>query len=255
MGKKGGGKHIKRKPAPRFWPLHRKELVWTIKPRPGPHPVSDCIPLLLVIRDVLDLAETRKEAKTVISQGKIEIDGKIRRDERFPIGLMDVLSIPSLEERYRVLPSESGLTLHNVDSEEAGFKLCRIEDKHTVKGGHLQLNLHDGRNLLVELEEAKSPEEDIYQTLDVLKMSIPDREILEHSSLAEKKAALIVGGKNVGRHGTIVDIEDRPGQERRSLLATIEDPDGNRFQTVIDLVFPLGDETTWISLPESERVV
>ncbi len=250
MGKKGGRKHLKRKPAPRFWPIHRKELVWTAKPKPGPHSGSQCIPLMLIIRDILRLAETQKEAKTIISQGKIKVDGKIQREERFPVGLMDVISIPAIEKAYRVLPSEKGLILHPIDKEEAEFKLCRIENKNRVKGGHVQLNLHDGRNVLVELDDPKNPEEDIYRTLDVLKLRVPDQEILEHTNLAEGVPAIIIAGKNVGRHGNIVAFEERPGQKRRNLLATIEDKDGNRFQTIIDLVFAVGDKKSWISLPE-----
>lgn len=250
MGKKGGKKHLKRKPAPRFWPVHRKELVWTIKPKPGPHPISHCIPLMLIIRNILGLAETRKEAKTIISQEKIKVDGKIQREEGFPIGLMDVISIPTIEKAYRVLPSEKGLILHPIGAEEAEFKLCRIENKSIVKGGHIQLNLHDGRNVLVQLDDPKNPEEDVYRTLDVLKISIPNQEILEHTNLAEGVPAIIFGGKNVGRHGNIVDFEERPSQKRRNLLATTEDKDGNRFQTTIDLVFAVGDTKPWISLPE-----
>ena len=250
MGKKGGKKHLKRKPAPRFWPIHRKELVWTVKPRPGPHSISDCIPLMLIIRDILGLAETRKEAKTIISQGKVRVDGKMRRDEGFPIGLMDVISIPAIEKAYRVLPSEKGLILHSIDADEAEFKLCRIENKSIVKGGHVQLNLHEGRSVLVQLDDPKNPEEDVYRTLDVLKMSIPSQEILEHTTLAEGVPAIIFGGKNVGRHGNIVAFEERSGQKRRNLLTTIEDKDGNRFQTTINLVFAVGDKKPWISLPE-----
>ena len=250
MGKKGEKKHLKRKPAPRFWPIHRKELVWTVKPKPGPHPTSHCIPLTLIIRDILGLAETRKEAKTIISQEKIRVDGKIQREEGFPIGLMDVIARPSIENAYRVLPSEKGLILHSIDTEEAEFKLCRIENKSIVKGGHVQLNLHDGRNVLVKLDAPKHPEEDVYRTLDVLKISIPDQEVLEHANLAEGVPAIIFGGKNIGRHGNIVAFEERPGQKRRNLLATIEDKDGNRFQTTIDLVFAVGDKKPWISLRE-----
>ncbi len=250
MGKKGEKKHLKRKPAPRFWPIHRKELVWTVKPKPGPHPISNCIPLTMVVRDILGLAKTRKEAKTIISQEKIEVDGKIPREEGFPIGLMDVISIPAVEKTYRVLPSEKGLILHPIDADESQFKLCRIENKNIVKGGHVQLNLHDGRSVLVQLNDPKNPEENVYRTLDVLKMNIPNQEILEHTSLAEGVPAIIFGGKNVGRHGNIVAFEERTGQKRRNLLATIENNDGNRFQTTIDLVFAVGDKKPWISLPE-----
>ena len=250
MGKKGGKKHLKRKPAPKFWPIHRKEFVWTVKPKPGPHPTSSCLPLALIIRDIFGLAKTLKEAKTIISQGKIMVDGKVQRDERFSTGLMDVISIPEVERIYRILPSEKGLTLHSIEKDEVGFKLCRIENKTIVSGGHVQLNLHDGRNILIRVKDPKKPEEDVYRTMDTLKISVPDQEVVGHMKFVEGAPAIIVGGKNVGRHGKIVDIEERLAQKRRKLLVTTEDVEGKRFQTTLDFVFVTGDAESSISLPE-----
>jgi len=250
LGKKGGKKHLKRKPAPKFWPIHRKEFVWTAKPKPGPHPTSKCIPLVLVIRDVLGFAKTRREAKTIISQEKIMVDGKIQRDELFPAGLMDVISIQDVGKAYRIMPSEKGLALHPIEKEEEGFKLCRIESKTVFDGGHIQLNLHDGRNVLIRVEDPKKPEEDVYHSMDTLKMSVPDQEIIGHTKLAEGASAIIIGGKNASIHGKIVAIEERPDQKRRKQLVTIEDIKGKHFQTILDFIFVVGDTESGISLPE-----
>jgi len=252
MGKKGGRRHLKRKPAPKTWPIHRKEEVWTVKPRPGPHPISRCLPLALIVRDILGFAKTRKEAGTIISEGKIRVDGKIRREDRFPIGLMDVISIPEVKKAYRILPSEKGLTLHPIGTEEAVFKICRIENKTTLKDGHVQLNLHDGTNIKVQIKDPLKPEEDIYKTLNSLKVSIPDLQILEYMKLDAGAPAIIVGGKNIGAHGKIVSIEERPSQKRRNFLVTIEDKKKNRFQTTLDFVFALGNKAPCISLPEAD---
>lgn len=250
MGKKGGKKHLKRKPAPRFWPIHRKESVWTVKPKPGPHPTSACIPLALVVRDILGFANTRKEVKTIVSKGRVKVDGKAQREELFPIGLMDVVSIPDVKKDYRVLPSEKGLILHPIEKDEAEFKLCRIENKTITKGGQVQLNLHDGTNMLVSVKDPKKPEEDVYQTLDVLKLSIRDRELLGHLRLNVGITAMIIGGKNVGKYGKIIAIEKKPGQKRRELLVTVEDENGNSFQTILSFVFVVGDAEPYMSLPE-----
>jgi small subunit ribosomal protein S4e len=250
LGKKGGKKHLKRKPAPKFWPIHRKEAVWTVKPEPGPHPLSRCIPLVLVVRDILEFAKTRKEAKKIISQGKIKVNGKVQREELFPTGLMDVISIPDSEKTYRVLPSEKGLMLHPIRMDEAEFKLCRIENKTVVRGGHVQLNLHDGRSMLIRVNEPKKPEEDVYQTLDTLKLNVPEQEFMEHMKLTVGAPAIIIGGKNVGKYGKITVIEEKTGQKRRDLLATIENKNGNRFQTTLNFIFVLGETEPSISLPE-----
>jgi small subunit ribosomal protein S4e len=252
LGKKGKSRHLKRKPAPRFWPIPRKEFVWTVKPKPGPHPISRCLPLALIVRDMLGFAKTLKEAKIILSQGKLMVDGKIRKSLYYPAGLMDVVSIPEIDESYRILPSEKGLILHKIGKNEASFKLCRIENKNIVKNGHVQLNLHDGRNVLVKVTDAKNPQEDVFETLNTLKISIPKQEIMEQIKLEKGAFALVVGGKNIGKCGKIVDIEEMPNRKRRSLLATIEDAKGNRFQTTLNFIFAVGETAPIISLPEVE---
>lgn len=250
MGKKGKSRHLKRKPAPRFWPIHRKEFVWAVKPKPGPHPISRCLPLALIVRDMLGYAETLKEAKIILSQGKILVDGKIEKSPYYPAGLMDVVSIPEVDENYRILPSEKGLILHKIGKDEASFKLCRIENKHVVKNGHVQLNLHDGRNVLVRVADAKNPQEDVFETLNTLKIGLPKQEVMEQMKSGKGAFGLVVGGKNMGKYGKIVDIEEIPNRKRRSLLATMEDKNGNRFQTTLNFVFVVGENAPIISLPE-----
>jgi small subunit ribosomal protein S4e len=250
MGKKGGRRHLKRKPAPAFWPVHRKEAVWTTKPNPGPHQLARSIPLTIVLRDILGLAKTRDEANAIISQGKVMVDGLVQKDGLFPVGLMDVVSILDAEKRYRILPTEKGLALHAVNKEEAGFKLCRIENKTVEKGGNVQLNLHDGRNILIKVKDPNRHEEDIFETLDTLKINLLENEVLGHLKLGEGVPALIVDGKNIGKHGKIVALEQREGQKRKNALITLEDEEGNRFQTTIEYVFAVGDTKPHISMPE-----
>ena len=243
---------MKRKPAPKFWPIHRKEHVWTTEPKPGPHPISRCFPLMLIVRDILGLAKTRKETKTIVSQGKIKVDGKVQLEELFPIGLMDVISIPEMKKAYRILPSKKGLILHPIGKTETLFKLCRIKNKKILKGGHIQLNLHDGRNIRVQVEDPRKPKEDIFQTLDVLKISVPGQEVTAHLKLAKDMHVIIIGGKNVGKLGKIVAIEKRPNQKRRALIGTVEDKNGNQFQTTLALILVVGDSKPLISLPEDD---
>lgn len=250
MGKKGGKKHLKREPAPKFWPIPRKKFTWTVKPSPGSHPISRSIPLILIVREMLGYAKTRREAKIIISQKKIEVDGKTQKEGKFPVGLMDVVSIPEIEKAYRIIPSRKGLILHQIEGETSEFKLCRIENKTLVDGGHMQLNLHDGRNVIIQVKDPKDPEEDLYKTLDTIKLNIPSQEIAGYIKLAKGASVIIIGGKHVGRYGKIFSIEEKMGQKRRTLLVTIEDRKGERLQTLLDFIFVIGEDQPSISLPE-----
>ncbi|MCW4047020.1 MAG: 30S ribosomal protein S4e [Candidatus Bathyarchaeota archaeon] len=255
MGKKGKTNRLKRKPAPRFWPVHRKEFQWIVKPSCGPHSMDKCLPLALVLRDIVGVAKTRKEAKMIVAQGKVYVDGKVRRKDDFPVGLMDVISMPDMKKFYRVMPSHKGLMLNPISEEEAKFKLFRVEDKTTVSNDTVQIALHDGSNLRVKIENPENPQEIPYATFDVIKASLPDKEVLGSIKIKEGNLAVITGGKNIGKQGKIVEIEKTEAKKRRNALVVIEDEKGNRYQTILDFVFSVGDAEPLISLPEVASVV
>lgn len=255
MGRKGPPLGLKRKPAPRFWPIHRKEFIWVVKPSTGPHSLEKCIPLVLLLRDVLGFAKTRKEAKVIVSKGKVYVDGRVRREDNYPVGLMDVISIPEMKRFFRIIPSRKGLILNTISEQESEFKLCRIENKTMIKKGKIQLNLHDGSNVLLKPTDPETPEKETYKLLDTVKINLPEREILDRIRMEEKHYATIIGGKNIGKHGIIVEIQETMGRKSRKALVTIEDDRGNRYQTILNLVFTVGEEKPLISLPEAENLV
>ncbi len=254
MGKKGKVGRLKRNPAPRFWPIHRKEAVWIVRPSSGPHSLEECLPLSIVLRDILKVAETRKEAKKVISQGKIYIDGKVRLKDDFPVGLMDIISMPDLNKFYRVLPSHKGLFLYPINKEEASFKLLRVEDKSLVEGGKSQIAFHDGTVLLAKAEGPEN-EETVYETFATLKLALPDKQVLDQLKTRKGNVAIITGGKNIGKQGKIVEIEKTEAKKRRNALVVVEDEKGDRYQTILDFVFSIGEAKSLISLPEADSVV
>ena len=103
---------LKRLPSPKFWPIERKTKKYVIKPKPGPHSLERSLPLGLIIRDILKHAETLKEAKEILNQEIVKIDGVVRKEHNFPVGLMDVLIIG--DEHYRILAGKRGLFLKKI---------------------------------------------------------------------------------------------------------------------------------------------
>jgi len=254
MGKKGKTARLKRKPAPKFWPIHRKELPWIVKPSSGPHSLQSCLTLTLVLRDILGVADTRKEGKMILSGSKVQVNGKVRRKDDFPVGLMDVISMPDSNKHYRVMPSHKGLILTPISKEEASFKLVRVEDKYTVKNG-VQILLHDGTNRLIKVADPKNPKEVTYETFDILKITYPDDQVALTLKTKEGNLAIITGGKNIGKQGKIVEIEKTEAKKRRQALVVIEDAQGARYQTILDFIFSIGENEPLIGLPEAPTVV
>lgn len=249
MGKMGGSRHLKRLAAPPIWPIPRKTAIWAVKTSPGPHPADYSIPLAIILRDILGYANNMREVRFILNNKMVLVDGVARVDPGFPVGIMDVLSIPKTGEHYRILPSRSGrLTLHRIDGVEARFKLCKIIGKTMLKNGGLQLNLHDGRNLLVRLSDPMHPVEDVYHTHDSIQISIPNNTMLSHIPLKEGTLCLVVRGSNMGRVGYLV--ERIPGSLTSDPRAILEDEGGERFETILDYVFPIGIDKPLISLPK-----
>ena len=242
MGKKGPTRHMKRQMSPKFWPIHRKEAVWSVRPSPGPHPSKVSTPLTVVLRDFLGLAETAKEANIIIREGKVKVDGRIRKEARYSIGLMDVLELPEADPCYRVLPEHGGrFKLHPITKAEKDYKLCRIVGKTTVRGGKTQLNLHDGRSVLIE--------EGDYAVGDIVKLDVVGQEILDHISFKPGVRVIITGGRSQGQYGILLDLGEESGRKR---TATIRTPENDDVRTLASYVFAVGTETPLISLPGVE---
>lgn len=239
MAKMGSRKHLKRFKAPKNWPIRPKENVWTVKPAAGPHAIEDSLSLLVVIRDILGLANNSREAKRIINTGKVLVDGRVRKNYKYPLGFMDVIQIPSSEEVYRVLPDLKGrLTLHPIPKENEGFKLCKITNKTTLKEGKTQLNLHDGRNVIVE---------DSFVTGDVVSLKVPDQEITDNFKLEKGALVLITGGKHIGEIGTINEVNINKSSNPNTVV--VENNKKDNFLTLKDYAFVIGKNKPAISLP------
>ncbi len=238
MARKGQSKHLKRYAAPRTLKLSRKSFPWTVKPSPGPHPSGSAIPLRLLVRDYLSSARTAREADRIISEGHVLVDGRARRSPKFPVGLMDVLQLPTLNRSYRVLLDHRGrLVPHEIDKSEVSLKLCKVVRKNIVGGKRVQLTFHDGKTLVGDLSDFKPG--------DGVKLSLPDLKILEHFSFERGATALITGGKNVGKVGKVIDTKLIEGAQPN--IITIEAGD-ERFQAPERYVFVVGKERPVIQL-------
>ena len=243
MARRGQKKHQKRLPAPRDWPIQRKAGKFTTRVIPGPHPKDSSLTLAILLREVLGYAENMREVKAILSGGQVRVDGVVRKDERFPIGLMDVIEVTTSGERFRLIPKiRGGFHLVPIDDSEADFKLCRIETKSMVKGGRVQLGLHDGRTLLLPEGEKASD----YETLSTLKVSLPEQKLVKSFPLEKGVYAIVSQGKNVGIEGKILGIDRRIGTHASTV--TIEDPDGNRFQTALEYIFVVGKSKSEVNL-------
>ncbi len=226
----------KRSVVPKFWKIERKTNTFTTSPSPGPHPFLSSIPLRIIIRDMLKVVETASEARTVLNAGKVHVDGIIRKDPGFPVGLMDVVHLPDTQKYYRVMPFKQGLFLKEM-TKDYDKKLLKISNKRMLKGGKIQLNLHDGSNIITNNAG--------YKPNDVVAVKIPSKEIISHTPLETGVTVLITGGKNTGKIAKLKEKKTISGSRADELI--VETTDGPA-KTQAKFIFPIGKEKHMIDL-------
>ena len=225
--------HQKRVAAPISWPITRKTYHWVVGANPGAHSTETGIPLLVVVRDILKIANNAREAKRIINEKNICIDGVIRTDYKYMVGLFDIISLPATNEYYRVLfDSKNRFKLFKEDA-NAG-KLCRINNKTIVRKGAVQLNLHDGTNVLASND---------YKTFDTVILDT-DRKIIKHIGYKTGNLAMIVGGEHSGEIGKIKQIRKVRGSGTNMVAISNE----TEFETIEDYVYVIGETTPQIKV-------
>ena len=195
---------------------------------------------------MLGLTATLNETRSVLAKGHVTVDGRIRRDYKYSVGLMDVIEIPEVKTRLRVLPSTRHyLQLHKVTKKEANLKLCKITGKKTGSKGNIQLHCHDGRTLLLPVKDAKAKPKVTYRPGDSILIKVPDQTIRSHIPLKKGIIAVITGGDHTGFLGKLIkiDLDTRLGTLQGAKDATI--------LTAMRYVFPVGEEKPLISIPEA----
>ena len=220
--------HQKRLSAPKTYKIPRKVKKWIVKPSPGPHDKT-AIPLLILVRDYLKLADTGREARRIIASGNILVDGVVRKDYKFPVGLFDVVSIPKMDLNYRIVFDERGRYVP-IEVEDYDKKLYRINNKTMIRGGRIQLNLFDGTNILATNE---------YKTKDSILMKIPEKEIIQHLKFEEGALVMVTGGTHAGEIGRLKSYKIVRSSSPNLVTIEIE---GREYTTIEDYIFVIGSK-------------
>ena len=218
--------HMKRLAMPRSWPLTRKTDIWISRPLPSGHSIDRCMAIGVVLRDVLGVAKSIREAKRALATRRIKIDGRVTTNMRRGVGIMDVLTVG--DENYRcVLDNNGKLRYASIPAKEAGQKLCRIDGKNTIKGGVTQLNLHDGRNILVD-------DANKYNTMDSLLLDVESQKIKKHLKFESGANCYLIGGSHVGSTAEMNEyVVKRSSKDNEVIFGD--------FGTIVDHVFVVGD--------------
>jgi len=190
--------HIKKTKMPKTWPVPRKGKGKRYVAVPS-HATSKGISLLFLLRDVLKLAQTRKEVRHMTLNGMVMVNNKIRHDENFPVQVFDVLNLEKAKKNYRLEIVNKKFSLLEISDKEAGSKIVKIIGKKILSKDKVQMNLDDGQNFL-----------------SILKFSVGDSVILDTKKnvvskvleLKEGAKVEVIVGKHAGEKGELVGFEE-----------------------------------------------
>lgn len=171
-----------------------------------------------------------------------KIDNKTRRDTKFPVGVMDVITVSKTNEHYRMLYDVKGrFTLLKLKETEAKFKLLKVKRKAVGPNKIPYIVTHDSRTI-------RFPHPDI-NAGDTIKYDLEKGTITGTIKNEPGKLCYITGGNNIGRVGQIMHVERHLGSFD---IVHIRDANGKTFATRKSNVFIIGDKKSWISLPERD---
>ncbi len=191
--------HLKRQQVPKSWPIPRKGTKLVVKPRFN---LREGIPLLIFIRDMLKIAQNRKEVKKALNEKKILINGKNAKDKKQGILLLDVITIVPAKKAYKLILNEKGKFDYE-ETKEKNSKISKIIGKKMLKGKKLQINLMDGRNYLSDIK---------CKINDSVVIDFKENKIIKKIELKEKAKVLIFAGKHAGKKGIVIKIEGKTAE-------------------------------------------
>jgi len=224
---------MKRMAAPSHWMLDKLGGKYATRPSAGPHKLRESIPLTVLLKNRLRYALSAREVTKIVKdkEGLIKVDGKIRRDPRYPLGIMDVVTIERTGEFFRILYDIKGrYQAHKVDDKEAKFKLCKIKRKAMGANKIPYIVTHDGRTV-------RFPHPDIKKN-DTVKLNLESGEVEGLIKLENGASVMVTGGNNIGRVGILQHLEKHPGGFD---IGHIKDSTGNNFATRVGNIFVIGE--------------
>ncbi len=231
MGTIAGSKKLKRQMAPLFWGINRKNKRFAITVRPGSHSKNRSVPTALLLRDVLKVVTTLREAKSVIYNGKVNVDGIIRKSLHHSIGLMDVVELQGISDIYRLVPTHGHILQPvKIDTSEKSKKLVKVTSKTTIKGKKTQLGFHDGRTIIAN---------DNVNVGDSCLIQIPEQKILDVIKLEKDSLVIVTRGINTGQVGHVNSVNKATFTLPKRINLTV---DKKKFEMPSDLVIAIGKE-------------
>lgn len=184
--------HLKRQEATTKLPIRRKGTTYIVRPSSN---LNNSVPVVVALRDMLKLAKTTSEVKKMIIQKLLKINGKHVESYRQSIQLFNLLEA---DKPYILSLLPTGKFIFQPTS-SSDMRLTKVINKKLNKSNMIQLNLHDGTNILTKNKISIG---------DTLYLDLSNK-IKKHVPLEKDKAVFITSGKYIGMRGKILKVDGK----------------------------------------------
>ncbi len=155
--------------------------------------LDSSVSVLFAVRDMLKIAKTAKEVKEMIKNKSLKLNNREVKDERQSLRLFNILHA---DKNYILKLNQTGkFYLEPTKSDE---RPCKVIGKTILSKGRVQLNLHDGSNVLSK-DKVK-----INDTLYLDK----NNKLVKHISFEKGSKIFVTHGKYMGNTGKIDSLEN-----------------------------------------------
>lgn len=173
---------------PKSWLIQRKKDKYIVTQKTS-YPKKYSLPLVVILRDMLHITDKLIEAKKIIRSGEIEINGRVVKNYKFGVGLLDILHSKKLDKSFIILLTERG-HLALKETKENNLKIGKIIGKKILNNNITQLNLFGGKNLITTEK---------YGVNDSVVIDLKKDNIVKHLPLKKESFVFIIAGKWKGQ--------------------------------------------------------
>ncbi len=184
--------HQSRQEATTRLPIQRKGKTYVAR---ASSDLENSIPVVIAIRDILGLAKSKKEVKSMINQKIIKINGKEVVDFHESLKLFNLLEAGKTYV-LKLSPTRKFFLEEVKDGKE---RLCKVIGKKVLRNKKMQINLHDGTNLIGDKK---------IKIGDSLYLDLSGK-IKNHVPLEKGREVFVTGGRYEGQSGKISEVQEK----------------------------------------------
>lgn len=227
MARHGNSRHLKRLASSMYPRVSRKTAKYLAKPSPGRHNLERSVALYVILRDKFGFAANANEARKSIKGGNVQINGRAVKDDKYPVGFGDVITLVQSKEVYSVTIGRYGdIKLDRIEGKEQHARTLKVIGKYLSRGSKIMLRLYDG--------SATPGAKEVKVNDSVVMSSGKIKSVLKFEPGAK---CLVVKGAHASETGVIKEIKSGSAT---NVAAVMIEGSGGSFETPADNVMVVG---------------